>query len=67
MKIKVSSKENISNLHIPGYPEFFPLKVVRDEKTGKVKESKGEIEIEDADFEKVQELGKKYGFTIKKV
>lgn len=66
IKVKISSKENMANIHLPGQPEFIPLEVIRDEKSGKVKESKGEAFIDEADLEKYQELGGKYNFKVKK-
>lgn len=56
----------MSNIQLPGHPEFIPLEVIRDDKTGKVKESKGEAYIEESELEAYQALGEKYNFTIKK-
>lgn len=66
IKAKITSKENMANIRLPGIPEFIPLEVVRDEKSGKVKESKGEVLIEESQLGDYQALGKKYGFTIKR-
>lgn len=66
IKVKISTKENMANISLPDMPEFIPLEVIRG-KDGKVKGSEGEAFIDERDLERFQELGKKYGFSIKKL
>jgi len=71
IKAKITSKEKISNIQLPGFPEFIPMKIIREKpkkegQEGKFKESVGEVLIEESRLGELQALGKKYDFTIKR-